>query len=196
MKANHFYLSSLIIILFSFFSCSNGIKKQNLIKIDSLQTIIDTAQSQLTIFDKPEYIAVNNTCNEKFNQIKSNFSWNLKDTSWSNVLAYGEIAKSLKKTFIKVLDLKKQIEETKVQLKNLALDIKSGAIKKDKQTEYINTEDDIVKNIAISVMQSVSQLHQLLDRNEILSPTIENLLKNPPKTTKGSKKMTEMDEID
>lgn len=179
-----------------FSSCTNSEKKQHLAKIDSLNIIMDTALAQLSVFDKPDIKTRYNAYVKNFSQINSNFTWDIKDSGWSSILAYANMSKTLKKDFSKAGELKSQIAETKEQLKNLALDIESGSVEKDKQLEYLQTEEDIVKNIAMSVMLKTEQVQQLLTRHDSLAPLIEKLILNPPKTKKTNKLFMEKDDDD
>ncbi|MEI8201780.1 MAG: hypothetical protein WCH34_02135 [Bacteroidota bacterium] len=191
------YISGILILVILYFSsCANPEKKQHLAKLDSLIVILDTASAQLSIFDKADIKARYNTYVKNFTQINNNFTWDIKDSGWSKILNYANMSKTLKKNFSKAAELKSQIAESKTQLKNLAHDIESGSIEKVKQVEYLQTEEDVVKCLAMSVMLKTEQVQQLLTRHDSLAPLIEKLILNPPKTKKSTKAFIPKDEDD
>ncbi len=196
MKSKLIYTGFVVLALFTFWSCSNPLKKQHLAKIDSLNIIMDTALAQLKIFDKPEIKARYEAYTKNFDRIKSEFSWDLKDSGWSKVMEYGNMSKALRKCFSKSSELKSQINESKAQLKDLAHDVEAGSIQKEKETEYVITEEEIIKSIALTVIVKTQQVQQLLDKHDSLSPVIIKILNSTPKTKKGKNTFKEAEEDD
>jgi hypothetical protein len=183
----------LAITIIAFSGCKNKDQKQNLAKIDSILSKID---SVYVVFDRLQFERLKvsfEAYSANADYLKENINEIRTDENWPLLCAYTDVRKPIKSGFQNYYIIKNEIDTCEKQLLNLKSDVSSGIIADKDFETYFATESQFSKNAVNKVITKLIFSEKYLVKFDSLNPLINKLIednKNKPlkKNDKKAKK--------
>lgn len=162
----------LIISVFVLWSC--GVSEQQrfyLTKIDSLQTMLDSAENQYQLLDTSSLSKSINAIDDGLTRLRA------IDTVWSDsVKVYAFIGKSLKEFHDEHFQIMEEIDYSEKQLSTLKKDIRKGRLTEKQMENYYHDEEAALGQLLHKMWFNKESIEYQLQSFDYLQDKIERMI--------------------
>jgi len=157
-------------------SCSSESKTEDINRIDSLVTVLDSLQIMLNTIDTAEIQIAYKIYAKNIEKIRTAFDEKNDKDIWQVLTRYGLSRKPLRDYMKHYNNYMSDIQLSYKQLNALKKDIKANVLKDEEIKKYTSDEAEIVRFLHISVSHLVENTKRYYDVYLELNPQVETLL--------------------
>lgn len=161
-----------LLLIFGFLSCQTRINKERIIKVDSVSLRMEQVAKVFLEIDTAKVTKDYYTILSNIDKVNSLGTSNNQDL----FIQYGTLKKSFKEFVKKSPYTFKELEECRLQLKNLKQDIENNKITDSEFELYLKQEADASQNIRVQMSYYHERINSQIIIFEKLNPEIEILI--------------------
>jgi len=175
------YILILAFVLLALSSCHNAEKKQQIAKIDSLITIIDSTESNLEKMNIDTVRKKYSAFRETNQRVIAHYQEYRNEENWKYMCAFQEVRKAFKVMVNKHKSYEQELKISREQLENLKHDVDESLLEEKEFKDYFAMESKSVHDLTFQINRQVNQVLQQYANFDSVHPYLLKLLETYPK---------------
>jgi len=182
------FILAVAIGLLALSSCHNAEKKQQIAKIDSLITIIDSTESNLEKMNIDTVKKKYNDFKETNKRVIVHYHEYRNDENWKYMCAFQEVRKAFKVMVNKHKSYQQELKISREQLENLRHDVDKSLLEEKEFKDYFTMESKSVHDLTFQINRQINQVLQQYANFDTVHPYLLKLLETYPKDDSPAEK--------
>ncbi|HNW71193.1 MAG TPA: hypothetical protein PKI01_12365 [Bacteroidales bacterium] len=169
-----FFLAIISIAAFS--SCNQAVKKNQLARIDSLITIIDTTTSHLNAINRDTVARKYKAYQETNKKVAEHYQKYRNEENWGYVCNYQNVRKPFKTMVFNYNSFKADLKSAREQLENLKHDVQEGLISEEEFNNFFTLEAKNTNDVSIKINKQVESVLNQYKNFDTIQPYMLKLI--------------------